>query len=160
MAASNARAEAAADPGARELVITRLVDAPREMVFRAWTEPRQAMQWWGPEGFAVTALEMDVRLGGTWRKCMRSPDGQEFWRHGVYREVVALERLVFTYVSDDPLGAPGHETLVTVTFAARGDKTLMTLRHGGFDTVPARHSHFGGWASCIERFARYMSLEA
>jgi uncharacterized protein YndB with AHSA1/START domain len=157
MGASNARAEAAADPGARELVITRLVDAPRDMVFDAWTDPAQVTQWWGPEGFAVTALEMDVRPGGTWRKCMRAPDGQEFWRKGVYREVVAPERLVFTYVSDDPLDAPGRETLVAVTFAAQGGKTLMTLRHSGFDTVPARDSHRGGWASCIGRFARYMT---
>jgi uncharacterized protein YndB with AHSA1/START domain len=115
------------------------------------------MQWWAPEGFAVTALEMDVRPGGSWRKCMRSPDGREFWRRGVYCEVVAPERLVFTYVSDDPLGAPGRETLVTMTFAAQGDKTLMTLRHSGFDTLAARDSHLGGWASCIERLARYMT---
>ena len=157
MAASNASSSIAADAAERELVITRLVDAPRDMVFGAWTDPKQAMQWWGPEGLAVVALEMDVRPGGKWRKCMRAPDGKDYWRSGVYREVVAPERLVFTYVSADPLGQPGHETLVTVTFETRGAKTMMTLRHGGFDSKPARDSHQGGWASCLERFARYVT---
>ena len=158
MAASNAKPSAAADAAQRELVITRLVDAPRDMVYRAWTEPQQAMQWWGPEGLTVVALEMDVRPGGQWRKCMRAADGTDYWRKGVYREVAAPERLVFTYVSDDPLGAPGHATLVTVTFEERGAKTMMTLRHSGFESQPAQASHRGGWASCIERFARYISV--
>jgi uncharacterized protein YndB with AHSA1/START domain len=160
MAASNARPSAAVDAAERELVITRLVDAPRDTVYGAWTDPKQAMQWWGPDGFAVVAVEMDVRPGGKWRKCMRSPEGNEFWRTGVYREVVAPERLVFSYVSDDPLGVPGHETLVTVTFEKRGGKTMMTLRHSGFESKPARDSHHGGWTSCIERFARYMTPTA
>jgi uncharacterized protein YndB with AHSA1/START domain len=160
MAASTARPSAAAAAAERELVITRLVDAPRDMVFGAWTDPKQAMQWWGPEGFAVVALEMDVRPGGRWRKCMRAPDGKDYWRKGVYREVVAPERLVFTYVPDDPLGAPGHETLVTVTFEPRGAKTMMTLRHGGFESKPAQESHLGGWTSCIERFARHLAPAA
>jgi uncharacterized protein YndB with AHSA1/START domain len=159
MAASDAR-PSAPDTAERELVMTRLLDAPREMVFAAWTDPKQAMQWWGPEGLAVVALEMEVRPGGKWRKCMRAPDGTDYWRSGVYREVVAPERLVFTYVSDDPLGVPGHETLVTVTFEQRGAKTMMTLRHSGFDAKPARDSHLGGWTSCIERFARYMTQMA
>ena len=160
MAASNARPSAAATAAERELVVTRLVDAPRDMVYAAWTEPKQAMQWWGPEGLDVVTLEMDVRPGGQWRKCMRAPDGKDYWRKGVYREVVAPERLVFTYVSDDPLGAPGHETLVTVTFEQRGAKTMMTLRHNGFESKPARDSHHGGWTSCLDRFARYMSVAA
>ena len=157
MAVSNARASAAADQAERELVMTRLFDAPREMVYGAWTDPKQAMQWWAPEGLTVVALEMDVRLGGQWRKCMRAPDGKDYWRKGVYREVVAPERLVFTYVSDDPLSEPAHETLVTVTFEQRGAKTMMTLRHSGFESKPARESHNRGWASCIERFARYVT---
>lgn len=160
MGASNARPSVAANPVERELVITRVFDAPRDVVFRAWISPEQAVQWWGPEGFTVVALEMDVRPGGTWRKCMRSPEGKDFWREGVYREIVAPERLVFTYVSDDPLGNPGHETLVTVTFAARGDKTLMILRQTGFESTAARDSHRGGWGSCIERFARYVATAA
>lgn len=157
MAVSTARPSAAADPAERELVIARLVDAPRDMVYAAWTDPKQAMQWWGPEGLTVVALEMDVRPGGRWRKCMRGPDGKDYWRSGVYREVVAPERLVFTYVSEDPVDAPGPETLVTVTFETRGAKTMMTLRHSGFESKPARDSHARGWGSCIERFARYVT---
>ena len=157
MVASNARPSAAADAAERELVITRLVDAPRDMVYAAWTDPKQAMQWWAPEGLTVVALEMDVRPGGQWRKCMRAPDGNDYWRKGVYREVVAPERLVFTYVSDDPRGEPGHETLVTVTFEKRGAKTMMTLCHSGFESKPARDAHHRGWASSLERFARYVT---
>lgn len=157
MAVSTARPSAAADPAERELVIARLVDAPRDMVYAAWTDPKQAMQWWGPEGLTVVALEMDVRPGGKWRKCMRGADGKDYWRKGVYREVVAPERLVFTYVSDDPIDAPGRETLVTVSFEERGAKTMMTLRHSGFESKPARDSHARGWGSCIERFARYVT---
>ena len=160
MAVSNARPSATADAAERELVITRLFDARRDVVYAAWIEPKQAMQWWGPAGFDVVALDMDVRPGGQWRKCMRAPDGKDYWRKGVYREVVAPERLVFTYASDDPLGEPGHETLVTVTFEPRGAKTMMTLRHSGFDAKPARDSHLGGWTSCIERFQRHISVAA
>jgi len=160
MAASNASPSAAAEAAERELVVTRLVDAPRDMVYAAWTEPEQAMQWWGPAGFAVTVLEMDVRPDGKWRKCMRAPDGKDYWRSGVYREVVAPERLVFTYVSDDPRGAPGHETVVTVIFEERGAKTMMTLRHSGFQSKAARDSHLGGWGSSLERFARHISMAA
>ncbi len=160
MGASRARPDAAADPAERELVVTRVFDAPRDLVFRAWIEPEQAAQWWGPEDFTVVSLEMDVRPGGMWRKCMRSPEGRDYWRQGVYREIVAPERLVFTYVSDDPRGNPGHETLVTVTFADQGAKTLMTLRQTGFESIGARDSHRGGWTSCIERFARFVTPAA
>lgn len=160
MAASNARPSAAAPPMERELVITRVFDAPRNLVFRAWIDPEQAAQWWGPQGFTVVSLEMDVRPGGAWRKCMRSPDGRDYWRQGVYREIVAPERLVFTYVSDDPQGNPGHETLVTVTFADHGAKTLMTLRQAEFESTAARDAHRGGWTSSIERFARYLAPPA
>ncbi len=160
MGASRARPSVAANPAERELVITRVFDAQREIVFRAWIEPEQASQWMGPQGFTVVSFEMDVRPGGAWRKCMRSPEGRDYWRKGVYREIVAPERLAFTYVSDDPIGIPGHETLVTVTFSEQGGKTLMTLRQTEFESMAARDSHRGGWTSAIERFARYLAPAA
>ena len=80
----------------RVLLFTRVFDAPRSAVFKAWTDPKQLVQWFAPEGFSVAFLEMEVRPGGAWRKCMRSPDGVDYWRHGVYFEVVEPERLVFT----------------------------------------------------------------
>lgn len=151
------KADGATPNEERELLLTRVFDAPRELVFKAWTDPEHVAQWYGPEGFSVVFLEMDVRPGGAWRKCMRSPAGADYWRSGVFREIVEPERLVFTYVSDDPLGTSGHETLVTITFADQGAKTLMTFRQAVFESVAARDSHRGGWTSCMERFAAYLA---
>jgi uncharacterized protein YndB with AHSA1/START domain len=95
-----------------------------------------------------------------WRKCMRSPEGTDYWRRGVYREVVESERLVFTYISDDPESDPDHETIVTVTFADHGAKTLMTFRQADFESRAARDSHHGVWTSCMERFAAYLAQAA
>jgi uncharacterized protein YndB with AHSA1/START domain len=150
MALAAARAE-------RELVIARVFDAPRELVFCAWTDPVRFAQWCGPQGFGVTVLEMDVRPGGAWRKRMRSPDGVDYSRSGVYREVVVPERLVFTYESDDPAGIAGFETLVTIDFIAQGGKTLMNFRQGAFESAATLASHTGGWTSAFERFSQFLS---
>jgi uncharacterized protein YndB with AHSA1/START domain len=91
----------------RVLVITRVLDAPRDRVFAAWVDQRQAAQWWGPRGFITVSNEMDVRVGGEWRRCMRSPEGKEHCSRGVYREIVKPERLVFTFIWEQG-GAPGH----------------------------------------------------
>jgi len=152
-----ARTSSARRPAECELLITRIFDAPRSLVFRAWIEPSRAGQWWGPQGFTVISIAMDVRPGGAWRKCIRSPEGTEFWRSGVYQEVVEPERLVFTYVSDDPQGTQGHETLVTVIFGDLGEKTLMTFRQAEFESRESRDSHRGGWTSCMEHFAQYLA---
>ena len=153
------RARAGAVPVAedRVLLFTRVFDAPRNLVFRAWTDPKQLVKWFAPEGFSVAFLEMDVRPGGAWRKCMRSPEGLEYWRRGVYLEVAKPERLVFTYISDDPASDPEHETVVTMIFEDQGDKTLMTFRQQEFESVAARDSHRFGWASCMERFSAYLA---
>jgi uncharacterized protein YndB with AHSA1/START domain len=140
----------------RELHIARMFDAPRKVVFRAWTDPQQVVHWYGPKGFPVEFVEMDVRVGGSWRKCMRSPEGVDYWRHGVFRRVVEPACLVFTYVTDDPLGTPGHETLVTIDFADRGDRTLMTFHQTEFQSVASRDSHRGGWGSCMDRLATWV----
>jgi uncharacterized protein YndB with AHSA1/START domain len=100
---------------------------------------------------------MDVRPGGTFRVCMRSPEGTEYWKQGAYREVVEPERLVFTFAWEDAEGKPGHETVVTVTFAEHGAKTRLTLHQGVFETVAARDSHKGGWTSTVERLADYLA---
>jgi uncharacterized protein YndB with AHSA1/START domain len=141
----------------RALVISRVLDAPRRLVFAAWTDAAQAAHWWGPRGFTSVSCEMDVRVGGRWRRVMRSPDGIEYCAAGIYREVVAPERLVFTYAWETSPDHPGHETVVTVTFAVRGGKTELTLRQAVFETAAACESHRGGWASCLERFAEYLA---
>ena len=158
MIASNA--SPAADLADRELVITRVLDAPRRLVFRAWTDPEQLARWWGPRGFTTIFSEADVRPGGAWRRRMRSSEGAECCGRGIYREIAAPERLVFTYAWEDADGNPGHETVVTVTFEALGDKTRLTLRQAVFETVTSRDAHDGGWSSCLDRFAEYLAATA
>jgi uncharacterized protein YndB with AHSA1/START domain len=141
----------------RELVITRIFDAPRPLVFQAWTEPDRVARWWGPQGFTTLYCDMDVRPGGAFRVCMRSPEGAEHWKQGVYREVVEPERLVFTFAWEDAEGRPGHETVVTVTFAELAGKTKLTLHQGVFETVAASDEHQRGWTSTLQRFAEYLT---
>src|SRR5208282_1015543 len=117
-----ARSSTATQSAERELVITRIFDAPRELVFKAWTDPRHVAQWWGPKGFTNPVCEMDVRPGGALRIVMRAPDGSEYPMTGIFREIVAPERLVFTNVAVDKAGKPLLEGLTTVTFAEAGGK--------------------------------------
>jgi len=140
-----------------ELIITRIFDAPRYLVFKAWSEPDRAMRWWGPQGFTTAHCEMDVHPGGAYRVCMRSPEGTEHWQRGVCREVVEPERLVFTFAWEDAEGRPGHETIVTVSFAEYGLKTRLTLNQAVFETVTARDLHQGGWASALDCLADYLA---
>jgi uncharacterized protein YndB with AHSA1/START domain len=143
----------------RTLVITRELDAPRELVFAAWVDPAQAAQWWGPRGFTTVSNAMDVRVGGEWRRLTRSPEGTEHRSRGVYREIVAPERLVFTFAWEQG-GSSGHgpETVVTVTFAELGrNRTQLMLQQRNFATVTGRDEHEIGWSSCLDRFAAYLA---
>jgi uncharacterized protein YndB with AHSA1/START domain len=153
-------ADAPALSAERELVITRIFDAPRRVVFKMWTEPEHLVHWWGPRGFTTISGRMDVRPGGIWSRSMRAPDGSVIRKHGVYREIAAPERLVLTYVTDDAAGNPGPETLVTVTFADLGGKTRLTLHQAIFDSVAARQEHYGGWTGALERLAEHLSANA
>jgi uncharacterized protein YndB with AHSA1/START domain len=112
----------------RELTITRIFDAPRELVFKAWTDPRHMAQWWGPKGFTNPVCEMDVRPGGALRIVMRAPDGADHAMRGVFREVVEPERLVFTNIAVDAEGYVLLEGLTIVTFAEHDGKTKLTLQ--------------------------------
>jgi uncharacterized protein YndB with AHSA1/START domain len=142
-----------------ELVVARLIDAPRALVFKAWTQPEHATRWWGPQGFVVESCRLDATQGGAYRVSMRAPDGIVRTKCGVYQEVVPPERLVFTYAWEDADGNPGHTMHITVTFEARGEQTLLTLRQTGFEDIPERDGHGSGWTSCFERFADYMLTE-
>lgn len=155
MAVTRTRA-APAQKKNRELVVTRTLDAPRTLVFRAWTDPAQLVRWWGPEGFTTPECKMDVREGGAWRTCMRSPDGNDYKVRGVYREIVEPERLAFTWAWEDDSGATGHETLVTVTFAERAGKTLLRLSHRIFESKKARDAHQQGWVSVLNCLAAFL----
>jgi len=143
MAESGTRSSAAARAGEQEFVITRVFDAPRELVFKAWTEPKHMAQWWGPRAMTTPVCEMDVRPGGAYRIVMRGPDGEEYPEKGIYREVVRPERLVMTMdCSEFPdewqdmmkpnrekwERNPVGEMVTTVTFEERGGKTEVTVR--------------------------------
>jgi uncharacterized protein YndB with AHSA1/START domain len=144
------------DPAQRELVITRVFNAPRELVFRAWTDAGHAKSWWGPRDYPATHLEMDVRPGGVWRGRLRSTaSGEELGLGGVFREVAPPERVVFTFAWEEE-GERGLETLVTVTFAEQDGKTHMTFRQTPFQSVEERDGHRGGWSSSFDRLADYV----
>ena len=122
MAVSNARASAAADPGERVLVITRVFDAPREVVFKAFTDPTLVSQWFGPRQYTTTVDKMEARPGGLWRFVQRNEKGDEFAFHGVHHDVVAPERIIATFEFE---GVPGHVLLQTVNFEPVGQKTRL-----------------------------------
>ena len=111
----------------REIVMTRVFDAPRELVFEAWTDPEQVVQWWGPFGFTTTIHEMEVRPGGVWRFVMHGPDGTDYDNHVVFDEVVKPERLVYRHGGGEENDI--KEFRVTVNFDEdAGGKTRLTLR--------------------------------
>jgi uncharacterized protein YndB with AHSA1/START domain len=143
----------------QEFVISRVFNAPRELVFRMWTDPRHALHWWGPRDYPAVHMEMDPRPGGQWRHCLRSvADGRELWQHGVFTEVVPPQRLAFTFTWEED-GERGLETLVTVTFEDENGKTRMTFRHAPFQSVAERDGHHGGWSSTFDRFDVYLRRE-
>lgn len=150
----NRQAEAVA---ARQhvLEISRSFDAPRSLVFELWTSPQHLARWWGPKDFSVPSVSLDFRPGGRYRHAIRSADGVDYWMTGVYREIVAPERIVFTFAWEDEAGRPKPWTLVTVSFEERGGQTLLTFRQEPFDTVEERDSHHGGWGECLDRLQSY-----
>jgi uncharacterized protein YndB with AHSA1/START domain len=114
----------------REITGNRIFDAPRELVFKMWTDPEHIVKWWGPVGFRNTIFEMDVRPGGKWRHIMHGPDGVDYKNESIYLEVVAPERLVYQHVS-----APGF--ISTVSFEDLGNKTKVSM-HMLFETAEVR----------------------
>jgi len=147
-----------ADPtrAERELVITRVFDAPRALVFKVWTEPERMARWTGPRGFTLTSSTIEVRPGGAYRTCIRSPEGQDHCMRGVYREIVEPERLAFTFGWDDPDGTPGREMLVTVTLAEHAGGTRMTFHQARFDSAEDRDGHQDGWSSSFDLLDEYL----
>jgi len=154
------------EPADLALVITRIFDAPRELVFKAWTEPKHMVQWFGPRGFTTTIVAHDFRPGGTYRLRMRGPEGDDHWAQGVYREIVEPERLVMTWGPGDPSGNwadfegnPTHpETLLTLTFEEQAGRTRLTLHQAVFESMAARDSHHNGWNSAFDCLAEYLAV--
>lgn len=123
--------EVATPTAEREIIATRVFEAPRELVFSMWTDPKHIAKWWGPNGFTNTIDEMDVRPGGVWRFVMHGPDGRDYKNKIVYTEVVRPERLVYEHESAPPF----H---VTVTFREQSRNTTLVTMHSLFDTIDLR----------------------
>lgn len=127
MSGRNSAALATGTPSDREIVFTRVFDAPRELVWKAWTECEHVERWWGPDGFSTTTEVMDVRPGGMWVHTMHGPDGKNYPNKKVYREVVKPERLVYSHGGGRE-GEPQVDFATTVTFEEQGSKTKLTMR--------------------------------
>jgi uncharacterized protein YndB with AHSA1/START domain len=146
-------------PPDRDYTITRVFDAPRELVFQAWTEPAHFTHWFGPRGFTtpLATISMDVRPGGAWRATMVAADGAEAPIHGVYREVAAPERLVFT--TGDPDNTSGQvASVATVTLTELGGATKMVFHQAGYNTDQAHaDAAKAGWMEFFERLAEHLA---
>ncbi len=156
-------------PAERKLVITRIFDAPRAVVWKAWTEPKHFMLWWGPKGFTAPFCKIDFRVGGVYHSCMRSPEGKDYWSTGVYREIVPLERIVctdsFADVEGNVVPATYYgmsadfplEMLVTVTFEEQGEKTKLTLTHVGLPSGEDFDNCRVGWNESFDKLAEVLA---
>jgi uncharacterized protein YndB with AHSA1/START domain len=140
-----------------QLEISRLFDAPRDLVFKVWSSAEHMAGWLGPKDFTCTSCKADFRVGGTLRACISGPEDQNYWFNGIYREIVPGTRLVFTFrwEEEDAL-----DTLITVSFTDEGGKTRMTFTQTPFRSVEIRDSHAGGWSECFERLAAYIARVA
>jgi uncharacterized protein YndB with AHSA1/START domain len=137
------------------LEIVRTLDAPAKLVFEAWSSAEHARRWWYPRengrDYICTSFEMDFRVGGAYRYCIRSPKGVDTWAHGVYREIVPAKRLVFTFQWEwDSEALP--ETIITVTFDdEKNGKTRLTFRQEPFSSESMRDGHELGWGAVLDR---------
>ncbi len=134
------------------LSMKRHFDAPLERVFRAFADPEQLAMWWGPAGMSVVDHNIDVRVGGAWRTTIRSKAGDDYTMSGVYREISAPRRLVFTWAWERD-GERGHETVVTIDLAEDGNRTELTFLQEIFDSADMRDSHQEGWQSSFDCLA-------
>ena len=153
----------------REIVITRVFDAPRELVWKAWTEPERLMRWWAPDGCSSPFCTVDLRPGGVFLYCMRMPDGRDIWGKGVYREIVEPERIVYIDAFADAQGntvSPTYygmsedhpmETQVTVTFDEQGGRTRLVLRHSVPESFPEREGTMQGWTQMLNKLAEELT---
>ncbi|HXJ00555.1 MAG TPA: SRPBCC family protein [Micropepsaceae bacterium] len=151
------RNEAAASTADREIVATRIFDAPRELVWKAWTDPKHVALWWGPNGFKNTISEMDVRPGGVWRFIMHGPDGTDYANRVAFLEVVRPHRLVYIHGDErDP-----DQFRVTVIFEEQDGKTKLTMRSvfrsaADLAYVVEKHGAIEGMNQTLGRLKEYL----
>lgn len=154
-----------------ELIITRVFDAPREAVWKAWTDPESMKEWWGPKGFSSPFCKIDFRVGGKFLSCMKAAidieqikEGQEFWSTGTYREIVPQEKIVCTdsfadekgnVVPSSHYGMAGFplEMLLTINFEEHEGKTKLTIRHTGIPAGADQDGANQGWNQSLDKLA-------
>ena len=173
-AAKAATASMTAAGDGAEFVIARVFDAPRELVWRAFTEPERMQHWWGPKGFTVIASKMDFRPGGIYHYGMRAPDGSTMWGKFVYREIVRPERVVLVNCFSDEAGnitrhplSPSWplQMLSTFLFADEDGATKLTIRWSPLDADETERATFAGahpsmqqgWTGTLDRLAAYLA---
>ena len=139
------------------ITLTRVFQAPRSLVFEAWTKKEHLDKWCAPRGFTISSSSGDFRVGGTWRTLMIAPDGEKYPLRGVYKEIIPNELLVMTHVWEEDDGTPEHETVVTVHFADEGTGTKVTLEQSIFKSVESREGHRGGWTQCFDILGEHLA---
>jgi uncharacterized protein YndB with AHSA1/START domain len=158
---------------AQEFVISRIFDAPRDLVWKSFTEPGRMQQWWGPKGVTVIKSEMDLRPGGSYHYAMRTPDGQTMWGKMAYREITPQSRIVFVNsFSDEAGGTTRHpmaptwplEMLSIFTFEQEGGKTKFTVKWSPLNASEEERAAFAaghdsmkqGWGGTLDKLAAYL----
>ncbi len=147
-------------PAADELRITRSFNAPRELVFKAWTTPAMLEHWFGCSAFNTTFAEADVRVGGEWRVGMRSPEGDNYLAFGVYTAIQPVKHLALTHQWDRmtaDVNPAHHETLVTIDLYEEDGGTRMEFRQTGLASEASRDSHVGGWSDSFDALAKLLA---
>jgi uncharacterized protein YndB with AHSA1/START domain len=173
----SAERKAMTDTTNEKFVITRVVDAPRDLVWRAWTEAEHLMKWFGPKGFTMPTCKMDLRVGGVFHYCLISPDGSStLWGKWVFREITPPERIVVvSSFSDEHQGLTRHpmapdwpiQLHSTFTFTARGNKTEVKVEWSPIDPTPVELKTFveghssmnAGWSGTFEQLEAFLALE-
>jgi len=153
----------------RTITITRVFDAPLELVWKVWTEPEHIMKWWGPKDYSAPFSTIDLRVGGSYLSCMRSAEGRDIWSTGIFREIVPMKRIV---VTDSFADAEGNvvpatyygfgadfplELLMTVTFEELEGKTKLTLQHAGFPPGEHGDQASAGWSESLDKLAETLA---
>lgn len=150
-------------PDDATLILKRVLNAPPERAFHAWTAPEHIQQWMRPEpGMVVPSARMDLRVGGKFRIQMKNPSGEFFTAQGEFLEVKAPERLVYTWDwekdgSETEFGeVEGKTSLITVEFLKQGERTQFVMTHSRFASVQSRDSHAQGWSGAVESLAKFV----
>jgi len=131
------------------LKLDRFINAPRERVFAAWTDPSIFPKWFGPKGVHIPEFELDVRPGGAWRAVMENAEGQRYYVGGAYEEIVENEKLVFTWAWTHD-GVRGHESRITLRFADDGQGARLSIVHENLESDESAENHNGGWTSSLD----------